>query len=732
MSEFGKQIQNRIQNDENAQERDLRVLGAAAKGQQIGTQSGDISAEYTIGQIEQILRYLHVSLPEEVSVKKELEEQIDAVLRPSGTTCRQVELTGNWWKSGDGPLLAVLKASDSAAAQVIALIPGVFGGYYYTMNDRRERVTNRNQGIFHTDAWCFYKPLPAHSVTGKEFLWFLLKSIATSDVLLFLSSFLLTTLIGTITPAVTMYALDRLVPSGQEFLLIPVAGLLFSTALGSLLLNITKASALSRMSTRLDVISQNAVFSRLMYLPASFFEGKSPGEVAQKVSALNQVPTLLCGILFGCVGSVFVSMVYVGEFILLVPILAVPVLVIYAVQILILWATIRQESRYVRQALTGAELNSGRIYELISGIQKIKVSASEKRALSKWMETYSEKLRPTYAVRFPFSFRLPIMTAVSLLGTAWIYSIAYRNHLSVAEFAGVSSAFGLAVSALSTVGYSGSSIARLRPILERGKPILETVLEESEGKKSVQSLRGLIELNKVTFSYDAQGPQVLKDLSVRIEPGEYVAITGASGCGKSTLMRLLLGFETPQQGAVFYDGDDIEGLDKRSLRRHIGAALQEGRLFTADIYSNITIGVPWVGMDEAWDAAEKAGIADDIRQMPMGMHTYVTENGGGISGGQKQRLLIARAICQNPSVLIFDEATSALDNLTQKTVTDSLNKMDCTRIVIAHRLSTIRDCDRILVLDQGNIREEGSYEELMEKNGLFAELVNRQLADNTA
>ena len=218
----------------------------------------------------------------------------------------------------------------------------------------------------------------------------------------------------------------------------------------------------------------------------------------------------------------------------------------------------------------------------------------------------------------------------------------------------------------------------------------------------------------------------MQDLNLKIEPGDYVAIVGKSGCGKSTLMRLLLGFETPETGSVSYDGIDLKEIDPVSLRRNIGTVLQNGKLFAGDIYANITVSAPWLSVDDAWKAAEMAGAADYIREMPMGMHTRISEGSGGVSGGQKQRLMIARAIAPGPAVLLFDEATSALDNITQKIVADSLNSLSCTRIVVAHRLSTIRQCDRILALDGGRIVEDGTYEELIAADGFFADLVRRQ------
>ena len=222
-------------------------------------------------------------------------------------------------------------------------------------------------------------------------------------------------------------------------------------------------------------------------------------------------------------------------------------------------------------------------------------------------------------------------------------------------------------------------------------------------------------------------PFVIDDLTLKIKKGQYLAIVGATGCGKTTLMRLLLGFEKPQKGAIYYDGKDLQSVDIRSLRRKIGVVLQNGSLFAGSIYSNIVLSAPWLTEEDAWEAAELAGIAEDIRDLPMGMHTMISEGAGGISGGQKQRLMIARAVAAKPKILMLDEATSALDNLTQKKISESLDKLKCTRIVIAHRLSTIRQCDRIIMLENGKIVEDGTYDALIKEHGKFAELVARKL-----
>ena len=322
-----------------------------------------------------------------------------------------------------------------------------------------------------------------------------------------------------------------------------------------------------------------------------------------------------------------------------------------------------------------------------------------------------------------------ISTAVSLVGTIILFYIAVKTEVTPSEYIAFNGAYGMVSGAFSALAGIALSVAQIKPILEMAEPILRTEPESTENKTMVTSLSGNIELSNVYFRYTDTMPYVVDGMSLKIKAGEYVAIVGKTGCGKSTLIRLLLGFEAPERGAIYYDGKDMSKLDLRSLRRKIGVVMQDGSLFQGDIYSNIVISAPQLTLDDAWAAAEMAGIADDIRAMPMGMQTIISEGAGGISGGQKQRLMIARAVAPKPKILIFDEATSALDNKTQKQVSDALDNLKCTRIVIAHRLSTIRNCDRILVLDKGHITEDGTYDELIEKNGFFAELVARQRLD---
>ena len=363
-------------------------------------------------------------------------------------------------------------------------------------------------------------------------------------------------------------------------------------------------------------------------------------------------------------------------------------------------------------------------------VQKIKLAGAEKRAFARWGNLYAQSAKMTYDPPMFLKLNSVISLAISLTGTLVMYYMSVRAGLSVADYYAFNTAYGMVSGAFLSLAGIALSAAQIRPILTMVQPFFDAVPEVSDGKQVIERLSGGIELNNVSFRYNENMPLILDDLSLKIRPGQYVAIVGRTGCGKSTLLRLLLGFEKPQKGAIYYDGKDLERIDLRSLRRRIGVVMQNGKLFQGDIYSNIVISAPWLSQQDAWEAAELTGIAEDIRRMPMGMNTVISEGSGGISGGQRQRLMIARAIAPKPKILMFDEATSALDNITQKKVSESLDRLKCTRIVIAHRLSTIRQCDRILVLDHGRIVEDGTYDELIAANGFFAELVARQRLDD--
>ena len=494
----------------------------------------------------------------------------------------------------------------------------------------------------------------------------------------------------------------------------------------SQLFSVCRELAMTRLEIKVSLSVEAAMMMRLMSLPAAFFRAFSAGELANRSGAVNRLCTLLLGGLFSFGTTAMFSLLYINQIFVFAPALAKPAVLTLLAMAAVTVLTALVQTKVTRACMQNRARESGLTYALISGVQKIKLSGAEKRAFSRWAKVYAEGAALEYDPPLFLKISSAITLAVSLAGTLALYFFAVQSGVSPSAYLAFSAAYGAMTGAFRAFADLASVLAEIRPLLEMAEPIFQEEPEMAEEKEILTRLSGSIEMANVSFRYNDTLPYIIDHLNLKVKAGEYLAVVGRTGCGKSTLVRLLLGFETPEKGAVYHDRKDSRCLDLRSLRRKMGVVTQDGSLFQGDIYSNITVSAPQLTLDEAWEAAELAGIADDIRAMPMGMHTVVAEGQGGISGGQKQRLLIARAIAPKPKILLFDEASSALDNKTQKQVSDALDNLNCTRIVIAHRLSTIKNCDRILVLDGGRIAEEGSYDELMEKNGIFAGLVARQ------
>jgi NHLM bacteriocin system ABC transporter ATP-binding protein len=388
---------------------------------------------------------------------------------------------------------------------------------------------------------------------------------------------------------------------------------------------------------------------------------------------------------------------------------------------------------YQREMATIRGHISGTVLQFIAGIPKLRVSGAENRAFTIWASEFtnqkliSSRSRKAQNHLAVFSSVFPVIcSAFIFYFTAQLMADPKGTPLSTGDFVAFNSAFTQFLVAALRLSSAIVSVLAIVPLYERAKPVFQTLPETTIAKSHPGELTGSIEVNHVVFRYREGTPLVLRDLSLSIPAGQFVAIVGPSGSGKSTLFRMLLGFEKPESGSVYYDGQDLGGLDLQAVRRQIGVVLQNGRLFSGDVFSNIVGSAP-LTIDDAWEAARLAGLDQDLKNMPMGMHTVVSEGGSGLSGGQRQRLMIARAIVGKPRLLLFDEATSALDNQTQSTVSASRQGLQATRVVIAHRLSTILHADRIFVLDRGVIVQSGTYQELIAQPGLFVELAKRQL-----
>lgn len=437
----------------------------------------------------------------------------------------------------------------------------------------------------------------------------------------------------------------------------------------------------------------------------------------------QQVNESIVGALLGGVLSIvyFIQVgIYGGR-------LLAPAAILYALQALLVVLYFRTVASVQQQYIGKNDDLNGMECNLFAGIQKIRLTGSETRAYTQWLNRYTHTSHAIYNPRFLLRICPSLLALMSVVSLLVIYFFTRRFSIETSSFIAFTSAYGMLTAALAEIIRQIPDMAKIGPQIDSVMTIAETEPEVSGLSSTISTLSGDIKVNHLSFRYQDDMPLVIDDLSLHIKAGEYVGIAGASGCGKSTLLRLLLGFETPLRGNISYDHYDLAKADMGELRRRIGTCLQNGRLFTGDIFHNITITAPWATHDDAWEALRQACMYDEISALPMGLHTIISEDGGGFSGGQKQRLLIARALIGRPNILFFDEATSALDNISQKQVSDNLDRLHCTRLVIAHRLSTIRHCDRIIVLDKGKIAEEGTFEELMARKGLFYEMSLRQL-----
>ena len=726
MSWFDDQIRERKQADQEAFIESFREISGSITGRNIELDS-DRDYKITAGAVIEILKYYHIKPREIPETITDMGEVLEYLLRPHSVMRRQVRLEKGWYKDAVGAMIGTRTDDNSP----VALIPCGFNSYrFYDRNEGRYvRINGSNASLINPYALAFYKPLPLDKLTLKSILKFYIQQVSAADIIVLSLIMVAVTAVGLLIPQLNSMLFSEVLDSKSLQVLLAMGIFFGCVTISQVFLGILNSFATARITTKVNVAMEAATMMRILSLPAGFFRGYSAGELSSRVNFMNSIDNQIVNMVTTTEFAALFSVVYFYQIFLYTPTLVVPALVIILSSVAVSIATMLLQIRISKKQMLLAAKENGISYSMIAGIQKIRLAGAEKRMFARWGDTYSQVVRLSYNPPLLLKVSGVLSSAVSLIGTMVIYFIAMESHVSVAEYYAFNADFGMVSGAIMSLAGVAASAAKLKPVLDLIRPLMDAKPEIDSDKRVVTQLRGGVELNNVTFRYEDDMPPVLDNLSLNIKPGEYVGIVGKTGCGKSTLMRILLGFETPQKGAVYFDGNDLKSLDPKSLRRCIGTVMQNGKVFPGDIFSNIVISAPWLTLDDAWEAAEIAGFAEDIRRMPMGMSTMITEGQGGISGGQKQRLMIARAVAPKPNLLMFDEATSALDNITQKHVSESLDKMKCTRIVIAHRLSTIKNCDRILVLDKGRIIEEGTYDELIAGKGYFAELVERQRLD---
>lgn len=671
-----------------------------------------------------------ISPPGKSEDLRRLKDPIEAIARASHIRVRRVTLREGWWHQDGGPLLAY----SLEDGRPVALLPRS-ASRYELLDPLRQTCTicdARAAATLSPTAYTFYRPLPpvAKPLTLMKFA---LRG-HFKELWVVLLAGLGATLLGMVTPQATALLIDQAIPDANRSLLLQIALGLLATAIGATLFQVTQSIALMRLETVADAATQAAVWDRLLALRLSFFRQYSIGDLSARVSAVSQIRQKLGNTILKSLFSGVFALLNLGLLFYYSPPLAAIALLVALINIGVTVISSVLTLRKARPLLDRQGKLQGIMREIINGVAKFRVAGAETRAFAYWGRQYSQQLKLTLASQGIEDNLAVINNLLSALMPAILFVFAVQllqqsqspdSSFSIGTFLAFNAAFGTFIGGATSLSTTIVDVMEVLPIWQRALPILHAVPEVADDKADPGRLTGQVAVDRAVFRYREDGPLTLDNVSIHAEPGEFIALVGPSGSGKSTLFRLLLGFDTPESGTIYYDGQDLSGLDMQAVRRQLGVVLQNSRLMSASIFENIASGA-LIGMDEAWEAARMAGLADDVQAMPMGMHTVVSEGGTNLSGGQRQRLLIARALALRPRILLFDEATSALDNRTQAIVSESLDRLRVTRIVVAHRLSTIRSANRIYVLQNGRVMQEGDFEALATQPGLFSQLIQRQ------
>ncbi|MYF28435.1 MAG: ATP-binding cassette domain-containing protein [Gammaproteobacteria bacterium] len=651
------------------------------------------------------------------------------VLDASGVRARRIRLNGeeNWWRTDSNAMLAFREDG-----QPVALLPGMFGRYRMVdpVTKRSTRVTAARVEALSGDAWMFYRPLPAGAAKPADLVAMALHGSAAE-----LARLVIAGLPGgliKLLPALALgFVANHVAGGGSAGALYAVAIAVAGFGLLGAMLHVLQSTAMMRLEGRSASRVEAAFWDRLLRLPPSVMHRHPSGDLAMAGMTFQNLRDGLQGVVADSLLSVVFLLPVFGVIFFYDAALGVATLVFSLASLVVtVGLGMRQISPYGRMISAGRRV-AGRLFQIVGGITKLRVENAEGSAFAIWAGDYREQKRAELDLAAleghsrAFGAALPFVAAGVLLLA--VVTVGERT-VPVGDFLVVYTVFIAFQSAVARLGESIGTVAATLPAFEQMRPLLAAVPETEVDGEPVDYLAGEILFDRISFRYDPDGPLILDDVTIRARPGEFVAIAGESGAGKSTLFRLALGIDRPGAGAVYYDGRDLRHLNLKQVRRQIGAVPQSVGLHPQDLWDNMVGHHDDVATEDVWKAARTAEMEDQIKAMPMGMMTMVGTSGSVLSGGESQRITIARSVIGSPRVMMFDEATNWLDNESQAKVMENLTALTSTRIVIAHRLSTLEQADRIYVLQAGKVVQSGSFTELMEVDGVFRELVRRQIA----
>lgn len=665
------------------------------------------------------------STTQPTSLSTEGSNWVSLRIESTGVRTRVVEFKDkNWFKRSTLCLIGFSAKSNSP----VALIPTLGAYKLYDPRTGIEKTVTPEvaQGLADT-AYMIYPTFEPGPVTWRSLVKILGSQLKGQVPVIFALGFLVA-LIGLVSPIMVGLIFNQVLPHQQPVLLVGIAVLLAATAVTTAIVEVCSNLASARLIGRLETVDESALLDRVMSLPSGFIRTFSTGDLGSRLTGLQQIRNKALTIILSSGLSAVMSVISLILLFVYSPRLAVVALIALIILLSGITYLNLRRVRWEREMLdAGGEVDAS-LFEWVRSIPKIQIAGAERRIMTRWSNVYStQQSRASIAGR---TGALSTALLAALTGVLSLVLYIFAGYFFVGDLSG-----GSYLAFYSALGQFTAAVmgltATLGPIIEisarwkRLQPVFDQE-EERFGTQSPGKLEGSIKITKANFSYSTDSAQVLHNVDLDIKPGEFVAVTGPSGCGKSTLLRLLLGLDRPDTGSVSYDGIDLNLLDMRQVRSQLGAVIQNAKPLPGEILETI-LGEASEDEERAWVAAEAAGIADDIRAMPMKMKTLIGEGGGSFSGGQIQRLMIARAIARKPKVLLFDEATSALDDRTQQRVSENIEQLDVTRVVIAHRLSTVRKADKIVVMDRGQIVDQGSFDELMSRPGIFRNMAERQL-----